>query len=162
MVLELLEEMNQYGISPEYILSEKNQALEQMVVFPWAIVNDGNKTFRIPLITNKLSESRQEKLIRSISQIEFKFYDAFFKLNRKQKKTIAVLTSHGTSENKKITDLMKDIQPYYKLASFNLKALENDPIRTLENLMKFKLLVISNPKNAFDILSSIPEATALP
>tara|TARA_S200000501_G_scaffold197618_1_gene185964 strand:+ start:728 stop:2383 length:1656 start_codon:yes stop_codon:yes gene_type:complete len=146
---ELIEEMNQYGISPEYILSEKNQALEQMVVFPWAIVNDGNKTFRIPLITNKLSESRQEKLIRSISQIEFKFFDAFFKLNRKQKKTIAVLTSHGTSENKKITDLMKDIQPYYKLASFNLKALENDPIRTLENLMRFKLLVISNPKNAF-------------
>jgi gliding-associated putative ABC transporter substrate-binding component GldG len=146
---ELINEMKQYGISPEYILSEKNQALEQIVIFPWAIVSDGNKTFRIPLITNKLGDSRQEKINRSIAQIEFKFFDAFFKLNRKQKKTIAVLTSHGTSENKKITDLMKDLQPYYKLASFDMKALENDPIKTLENLNMFELLVISNPKNAF-------------
>ena len=146
---ELINEMNQYGMSPEYILSQKNQALEQMVIFPWAIVSDGNKTFRIPLITNKLGDNRQEKLNRSIAQIEFKFFDAFFKLNRKQKKTIAVLTSHGTSENKKITDLMKDLQPYYKLASFDMKALEKDPIKTLENLKRFELLVISNPKNAF-------------
>lgn len=146
---ELINEMNQYGMSPEYILSQKKQALEQMVIFPWAIVSDGNKTFRIPLITNKLGDNRQEKLNRSIAQIEFKFFDAFFKLNRKQKKTIAVLTSHGTSENKKITDLMKDLQPYYKLASFDMKALEKDPIKTLENLKRFELLVISNPKNAF-------------
>jgi ABC-2 type transport system permease protein len=146
---ELINEMNQYGISPEYILSQNNQALEQMIIFPWAIVSDGNKTFRIPLITNKLGDNRQEKLNRSIAQIEFKFFDAFFKLNRKQKKKIAVLTSHGTSENKKITDLMKDLQPYYKLASFDMKALEKDPIKTLENLKRFELLVISNPKNAF-------------
>ena len=146
---ELINEMNQYGISPEYILSEKNQALEQIVIFPWAIVNDGNKTFRIPLITNKLGDSRQEKINRSIAQIEFKFFDAFFKLNSKQKKKLAVLTSHGTSSNKKITDLMKDLQPYYKLASFDMKALEKDPIKTLENLNMFQLLVISNPKNTF-------------
>ena len=146
---ELINEMNQYGISPEYILSEKNQALEQIVIFPWAIVSDGNKTFRIQLITNKLGDSRQEKINRSIAQIEFKFFDAFFKLNRKQKKKLAVLTSHGTSDNKKITDLMKDLQPYYKLASFDMKALEKDPIKTLENLNMFELLVISNPKNAF-------------
>ncbi len=146
---KLINEMNEYGISPEYILSEKNQALEQIVIFPWAIVNDGNKTFRIPLITNKLGDSRQEKINRSIAQIEFKFFDAFFKLNSKQKKKLAVLTSHGTSSNKKITDLMKDLQQYYKLASFDMKALEKDPIKTLENLNMFQLLVISNPKNTF-------------
>ena len=146
---ELIDEMNQFGISPEYVFSEKNQALEQIVVFPWAIVNDGNKTFRIPLITRKLGDSRQERLNRSIAQIEFKFFDACFKLNRKEKKKMAVLTSHGTSKNNKITDFMKDLQPYYKLASFDLKALEKDPIKTLENLMRFELLVISNPKNAF-------------
>ena len=34
--------MNQYGLIPEYILS-KNQEIEQTVVFPWAIINDGAK-----------------------------------------------------------------------------------------------------------------------
>ena len=145
----LIDEMNKFGISPEYVRSENIQAIEQRVVFPWAIVNDGNKTLRIPLITYNLGDSHQEKMNRSVAQIEFKFFDAFIKINRKQKKALALLTSHATSEDAKIADLLKSLQPYYQLASFDLKALENDPIKTLDNLKRFELLVVSNPKNSF-------------
>ena len=146
---ELIDEMNKFGISPEYVRSQNIQAIEQRVVFPWAIVNNGNKTLRIPLITDNLGDSHQEKMNRSVAQIEFKFFDAFIKINRKQKKVLAVLTSHATSEDAKIADLLKSLQPYYQLASFDLKALENDPIKTLDNLKRFELLVVSNPKNSF-------------
>ena len=145
----LIDEMNKFGISPEYVRSKNIQAIEQRVVFPWAIVNDGNKTLRIPLITYNLGDSHQEKMNRSVAQIEFKFFDAFIKINRKQKKALALLTSHATSEDAKIADLLKSLQPYYQLASFDLKALENDPIKTLDNLKRFELLVVSNPKNSF-------------
>ena len=117
----LIDEMNKFGISPEYVRSENIQAIEQRVVFPWAIVNDGNKTLRIPLITYNLGDSHQEKMNRSVAQIEFKFFDAFIKINRKQKKALALLTSHSTSEDAKIADLLKSLQPYYQLASFDLK-----------------------------------------
>ena len=50
----------------------------------------------------------------------------FLKSIKKQKPTLAVLTSHGTSAAIKIADFMRSLQPYYKLASFDLKALEND------------------------------------
>ena len=146
---ELIDEMNKFGISPEYVRSQNIQAIEQRVVFPWAIVNNGNKTLRIPLITNNLGDSHQEKMNRSVAQIEFKFFDAFIKINRKQKKALAILTSHATSEDAKIADLLKSLQPYYQFASFDLKALENDPIKTLDNLKRFELLVVSNPKNSF-------------
>ena len=146
---ELIDEMNKFGISPEYVRSQNIQAIEQRVVFPWAIVNNGNKTLRIPLITDNLGDSHQEKMNRSVAQIEFKFFDAFIKINRKQKKALAILTSHATSEDAKIADLLKTLQPYYQLASFDLKALENDPIKTLDNLKRFELLVVSNPKNSF-------------
>ena len=146
---ELIDEMNKFGISPEYVRSQNIQTIEQRVVFPWAIVNNGNKTLRIPLITNNLGDSHQEKMNRSVAQIEFKFFDAFIKINRKQKKALAILTSHATSEDAKIADLLKTLQPYYQLASFDLKALENDPIKTLDNLKRFELLVVSNPKNSF-------------
>lgn len=146
---ELIDEMNKFGISPEYVRSQNIQAIEQRVVFPWAIVNNGNKTLRIPLITDNLGDSHQEKMNRSVAQIEFKFFDAFIKINRKQKKALAVLTSHATSEDAKIADLLKSLQPYYQFASFDLKALENDPIKTLDNLKRFELLVVSNPKNSF-------------
>ncbi|MBL6665961.1 MAG: gliding motility-associated ABC transporter substrate-binding protein GldG [Flavobacteriaceae bacterium] len=145
----LIDEMTQFGLPPEYIIADQKQALEQTVVFPWAMINDGNKSLRIPLLEKVLGDDEQQKINRSIAQLEFHFYEAFFKINQKQKPTLAVLTSHGTSEAVKIADFMRSLQPYFQLASFDLKALENDPEKTLENLRRFPLLMISNPTEAF-------------
>ena len=146
---ELIGEMTQFGMIPEYILSKQNQAMEQTVVFPWAMVNDGRKTLRIPLLEKVLGDNEQQKINRSIAQLEFHFFDALYKITQKQKPTLAVLTSHGTSEASRIADFMSSLQPYYQLASFDLKALEDDPEKTLENLKRFGLLMISNPTESF-------------
>ena len=146
---KLVEEMTQYGLPPEYVLSDHKQALEQTVVFPWAMMSNGNKTLRIPLLEKVLGDNEQQKINRSIAQLEFHFYDAFFKISQKQKPTLAVLTSHGTSASIKIADFMRSLQPYYQLASFDLKALENEPEKTLENLNRFELLMVSNPTVSF-------------
>ena len=145
----LVEEMTQYGLPPEYILADQKQAFEQTVVFPWAMVNDGSKTLRVPLLEKVLGDDEQQKINRSIAQLEFHFYDAFFKITQKQKPTLAVLTSHGTSAAIRIADFMRSLQPSYQLASFDLKALENDPEKTLENLKRFDLLMASNPTESF-------------
>ena len=146
---KLIEEMSQYGLPPEYVLSDHKQAIEQTVVFPWAMMNNGSKTLRIPLLEKVLGDSEQQKINRSIAQLEFHFYDAFFKITQKQKPTLAVLTSHGTSAAIKIADFMRSLQPYYQLASFDLKALENEPEKTLENLNRFELLMVPNPTVPF-------------
>ena len=146
---KLVEEMTQYGLPPEYVLSNHKQALEQTVVFPWAMINNGSKTLRIPLLEKVLGDNEQQKINRSIARLEFHFYDAFFKITQKQKPTLAVLTSHGTSAAIKIADFMRSLQPYYNLASFDLKALENEPEKTLENLKRFELLMVSNPTVPF-------------
>ena len=70
----------------------------------------------------------------------------FLKLIKSKRKNFAVLTSHDTSEKNKISSFIKSLKPYYQLASFDLKALEKNPIKTLENLKRFELLMISNPK----------------
>lgn len=145
----LIREMTQFGLLPEYILADQNQALEQTVVFPWAMVNDGNKTLRIPLLEKVLGDDEQQKINRSIAQLEFHFYDAIFKIAQKQKPSLAVLTSHGTSEGVKIADFMNSLQAYYQLASFDLKALKDDPQKTLQNLRRFELLLVSNPAEPF-------------
>jgi len=145
----LIREMTQFGLLPEYILADQNQVLEQTVVFPWAMVNDGNKTLRIPLLEKVLGDDEQQKINRSIAQLEFHFYDAIFKIAQKQKPSLAVLTSHGTSEGVKIADFMNSLQAYYQLASFDLKALKDDPQKTLQNLSRFELLLVSNPAEPF-------------
>jgi ABC-2 type transport system permease protein len=145
----LIGEMTQYGLPPEYIVADQNQALEQTVVFPWAMINDGNKSVRIPLLEKVLGDDEPQKINRSIAQLEFHFFDALYKITQKQKPTLAVLTSHGTSEAIKVADFMQSLQPYYQLASFDLKALEDDPEKTMENLKRFPLLLVSNPSQPF-------------
>ena len=76
---ELIEEMTQFGMIPEYIVSEQNQAMERTVVFPWAMINDGRKTFRIPLLEKVLGDDEQQKINRSIAQLNFIFLMLYIK-----------------------------------------------------------------------------------
>ena len=100
----LIDEMTQFGLPPEYIIDDNKQALEQTVVFPWAMVNNANKSVRIPLLEKVLGDDKQQKINRSIAKLEFHFFDAIFKITQKKKPNLAVLTSHGTSEALKISE----------------------------------------------------------
>ena len=145
----LVDEMKSFGITPEYVVQNQSQGVQQTVVFPWAMISDGNRTMLIPLIQKHLGDNKQQQINRSIEHLEFQFYDALYKLAQKKKETIAVLTSHGTSKDIVIADFMRSLQPYYHLATFDLKALKNEPEKTIENLNRFKMLIVSNPTKAF-------------
>ena len=148
-VTAIVEEMLQYGLQPHNVVNANTQRMEQTVVFPWAIVSDGSRSVRISLLKKTLGDSPEQQLLRSIRQLEYQFTDAIIQLQTTTKKSIAVLTSHNTSSNASTADLLQSLKPYYNLAAFDLKALQNDPITTLNNLKRFDVLFISNPKAPF-------------
>ena len=146
----LINEMEKYGISPEVSIENESQNIQRTVFFPWAIVSNNKKSVLVSLTKRNLGDNKIEKINRSIRELEKGFYDAFFKISLQQKRRIAVLTSHETSMDIKLTDFIKSLQNYYQVASFDLKALENNPQKTLENLNRFELLLVSNPKIKFN------------
>ena len=146
----LINEMEKYGISPEISIENQGQNIERTIFFPWAIVSNSKRSVLVSLTKRNLGDNKIEKINRSIRELEKGFYEAFFKINLKQKRRIAVLTSHETSRDILLTDFVKSLQKYYQVASFDLKALENDPQKTLENLNRFELLLVSNPKKKFN------------
>jgi gliding-associated putative ABC transporter substrate-binding component GldG len=148
-VTAIIEEMLQYGLQPHNVVNANTQRMEQTVVFPWAIVSDGNRSVRVSLLKKTLGDSPEQQLLRSIRQLEYQFTDAIIQLQTTTKKSIAVLTSHNTSSAASTADLLQSLKPYYNLAAFDLKALQNDPITTLNNLKRFDVLFISNPKAPF-------------
>ena len=148
-VTAIVEEMLQYGLQPHNVVNSNTQRMEQTVVFPWAIVSDGSRSVRISLLKKTLGDSPEQQLLRSIRQLEYQFTDAIIQLQTTTKKSIAVLTSHNTSSAASTADLLQSLKPYYNLAAFDLKALQNDPITTLNNLKRFDVLFISNPKAPF-------------
>jgi len=145
----VVEEMLQYGMTPENIVNSKTQNFEQTLVFPWAIVSNGSRSVRVSLLKKNLGDTQEQQIFKSIRQLEYQFLDALLQLEEKNKKNIAVLTSHQTSKQDLSADFLQALKPYYNLAAFDLKAFASQPEKTLDNLKRFDLLIISNPNDVF-------------
>lgn len=146
---QLLEEMNQYGLFPELVVERENQAVEQSYVFPWMLLNYGDRTVRISLLQKNLGDSPKQRILQSIQQLEYAIMDGVYKILLQEKKKIAVLSSHDTSKDILVTNFLQDLLPYYNLAAFDLEAFPETPEKTLENLNRFDLLLVSNPQKVF-------------
>ena len=146
---EIVNEMIQFGLPPEIIRENKNGNSKQILIFPWLIMNYGKKSEKIQLLQKQLGDNENEKIFRSLKQLEYKIIEGLYKITLKEKKNIAILTSHKTSKKIKIADLLQNLKPYYNLGSFDLKNEDVTEKKALENLKRFDLLVISNPKISF-------------
>ena len=144
----VIEEMSAFGMPPEQVFQNEKGNVNEYLIFPWAVLNDGTRSVKIPLTQKRLGDSESQKIQRSIQQLEYQFMDGLYQLSLKEKKNIAVLTSHGTSESAKIYDFLHSLKPYYNLANFDFKA-PLTPQKTLENLTRFDLLILSNPNEPF-------------
>ena len=61
---QLLEEMNQYGLFPELVVERENQAVEQSYVFPWMLLNYGDRTVRVSLLQKNLGDSPEQRILQ--------------------------------------------------------------------------------------------------
>lgn len=146
---DVVKEMQKYGMQPEIVFENINGNRKESFIYPWLIINYGNRSELVQLLQKKLGDTENEKIIRSVKQLEYQIMDGIHKVRLKEKKSIAVLSSHKTSENIKITDLLQNLKPYYNLAAFNLNNSELSSKESLKNLNRFDLLIISNAKKPF-------------
>ena len=146
---KVIDEMQKYGMSPEIVFENKNGNRIESIIFPWIIVNYGNRSERVSLLKKQLGDNEIKKIIRSLEQIEYNILDGIYKVSVVEKKSLAVLSSHKTSESSKIADLLNNLKSYYNLAAFDLKNKKVSPERSLENLNRFDLVIVSNPKEPF-------------
>ena len=147
--VSIIEQMKEFGFTPEIVIQNKNGNRNENIIFPWAIFSYKGKVQKVELLQKQLGDNENMKIIRSIQLLENKIMDGIFRVSINEKKNIAVLSSHGTSKNIKIADLLKSIKPYYNLSAFNFKNPEVSPIQSLDNLKKFNLLIISNASKKF-------------
>lgn len=146
---DVVKEMQKYGMQPEIVFENINGNRKESFIYPWLMINYGNRSELVQLLQKQLGDTENEKIIRSVKQLEYQIMDGIHKVRLKEKKSIAVLSSHKTSENIKITDLLQNLKPYYNLAAFNLKNSELSSKESLKNLNRFDLLIISNAKKPF-------------
>lgn len=151
----LIEELYRYGLAPEVEINQESQSTEQTIVVPWMILNvqdntslDG-KSIRVSLLQKNLGDTAEQRSEQSIQQLEYNLTDGLHRLFLDDKKSIAVINSHKGSSDSQLASLLQSLTPYYRLASFDLKAFPAQPAKTLENLNRFDLLFIANPTEPF-------------
>lgn len=152
---ELIEELYRFGLAPEVEIDQESQSTEQTIVVPWMILNVQDntslesKSIRVSLLQKNLGDTAEQRIEQSIQQLEYNLTDGLHRLFLKDKKSIAVISSHKGSSDLQLASLLQSLSPYYRLASFDLKAFPAQPAKTLENLNRFDLLFIANPTEHF-------------
>ena len=151
-----IAEMEGYGMKPEIVIEKKDGQRSESIVFPWMIVNCGNVSERVFLLDKQFGDTERNKITRSIQQIEYLILDGIRRVTLKEKSNLAVLTSHQTSKNIKLANLLQSLKPYYNLASFDLKNPKNTPLQSLNNLKSCLLYTSPSPRDG--LLSRMPSS----
>lgn len=142
------KELIQKGLKPSQLAVQENGVATKRVIFPWAVVHYNDKSEHIPFLSNN---SKQSELIvqNAIENIEYLFTDAIYKLTKKERKKIAILSGNGELDFSHIDGLLKALAPYYHFEPFPLDSADVVPQKTLQLLQKFDLTIIAKPTQRF-------------
>lgn len=146
---EIAEELIESGLEPSNLQVQEDGKTSEIVLFPWAVVNAGNKTEKVPLLKDIFSNSQDEQLESSIQNLEYAFANAIHKVTSKKSKKIAIIRGNGELSDIYITDFLRKLNEYYLLAEFTLDSVHSQPQKTLFDVTKFDLAIIAKPTEKF-------------
>ncbi len=144
-----IEALLKFGLKPAQIEVKENGKISSQQIFPWAIASYNGNYTKIPLLKNQLGATSEERINNSIQNLEYAFADGFNKLVHPKKRKIAVIKGNGELDDKYVVDFFTTLRDYYYIAPFTLDSTAVSPVKTLEQLKKFDLIVIANPTEAF-------------
>ncbi len=146
---QTIMDLQNIGLTPANVTVEEDGKVSQELVFPWAMVNYGERTVRVPLLKNKLGSDTETRINNSVQQLEYAFADAFTKLALQQKKRIAVLRGNGQLEDPYLADYLTTLKEYYNIGVFTLDSVSATPKKVLDQLKQFDLAIMAKPTEAF-------------
>ena len=147
---QTLVELQNLGLKPASVTINQDGKTSQEFVFPWAMINYGNKTVKVPLLKNKLGATPEERINNSVQNLEYAFADAFTKLTTTNKKKIAVLKGNGELADQYLADFLTTIKEYYNIGAITLDSVSTNANGVLAQLNGFDMALIAKPTLPFN------------
>jgi len=143
------KELRDKGMLPSELTVKENGKLSLTTIYPWAELNYKNKSTTVSLLPENLAASQQAQLQSAIENLEYLFSNAIhFVLEKKQKK-VAVLTGNGELKDIFQYSFLSELTKKYKLAKFTLDSATTKPAKTLQDLSRLDLAIITKPTKQF-------------
>jgi len=146
---QAIQELYKMGMTPVSVTVDEKGKQSQEVVFPWAMVNYGKKTVKLPLLKNMLGASTAEKVVSSVQHLEYAITDAINKVIKEKEKTVGILRGNGEMKERLMGDFIKTVGESYHVGPFTLDSVAKSPEATAKALGKYDLVVITKPTEAF-------------
>lgn len=144
-IIKTRDELAKDGIIPISLKYYDGTQLVQKAIYPFALINFGNRRSIVNLLEEQTQGSDEEVILNnSISLLEYKFANAFQKLMLKEKQNIVFTTGRGELDSKYTFRLERDLRKYYDTGRINLDSIVR--IDTSVNL-----LIIAAPEQPFDV-----------
>lgn len=145
----IVSQLTDRGLEPLQLNVRESGKTSQTLIFPWALASYNDYSVKIPLIKNRLGDTQQEMVNKSVQHLEYAFADGFKKLTNTKLKKIAILKGNGQLEDIYVADFLTSIKDNYSIAPFNLDKVASKPIETLKQLTEFNLIISAKPNEAF-------------
>ena len=146
---DYIKELINKGLQPAEMNLRKGGKLEQVLVFPWAIIKQGKKEIPVSLLTDRYSQNIEEQIEKSIENLEYALVNAIHLMNAKKEQKIAVIKGNGELDDMHIADFLMSLGNKYRLAPYTLDSVSSNPVKTLKDLQMYDLAIVAKPTEKF-------------
>lgn len=140
-----IDELVNRGVQPTQLnVRQGDGSLSQKLIFPVALVSDGQRELIVNLLQNNLGEYSEQTLNHSIENLEYNFISAIRKIGQENQVIIGFTEGHGELSDLELEDAMYSLLPHYQVGRIDLHQID------FEGLKQLDVLVVAKPTETFE------------
>ncbi len=147
---QYLKNLVNKGLQASQISLQKNGKIDQALIFPWAIIKQGEQEIVVPLLVDSYTQNIDNQIEKSIENLEYTFANGFNKIGQTKNKKIAILKGNGELDDLYIADFLKSLHQKYLLAPYTLDSVATNAKKTLLDLQNYDMAIVAKPTEKFD------------
>ncbi|MEC5394994.1 gliding motility-associated ABC transporter substrate-binding protein GldG [Bergeyella sp. RCAD1439] len=137
------------GMEPSILPDLKDGKIQQIVVFPYAVIKYDGYGTSVPLILQQSGMSRTEQMTRSIENLEYALISNLRAITIEERKNIGILVNHDELKPTEFQVFMQMALENYNVGPVIPNQKGELTMDDVPNLKRFDALVIAKPRKPF-------------
>ncbi|MEE4286822.1 MAG: gliding motility-associated ABC transporter substrate-binding protein GldG [Mariniphaga sp.] len=139
---KFIENLINKGIQPTSFRQQTNQGVSTRLIFPGAVIRYNGKETAVNFLKYNPDFSPEANFNHSAESVEFELANAFQKLLRTRRSSVAFLEGHGEADRYEVYDFASALSEDFRVRRFPADTLAVDPKAA-------DILIIADPKVPF-------------
>lgn len=139
---EFQNQLIEKGVQPISFNRKTDSGITTKYIFPGAIIRSGQKEVAVNFLKNNPDFSYEANFNHSIETVEFELINAFQKLGRYKKSTVAFLEGHGEFNQYEVLDISNALSGDFNVKRIGVQSLESTN-------SEIDILIVAGPQEPF-------------